>query len=46
VQPRKLARQKLHEVIEADLTPTDVADLELRREKPVDDVMMKVARGA
>jgi hypothetical protein len=46
VQPRKLARKKLREIVEADLIPTDVTDLEPRREKPMDDVMMKVASGA
>ena len=43
VQPRKLARKKLHEIVEADLTPINVADGKARRQKPVDNVVMKIA---
>ena len=48
VQPCELARQKLHEIVEADLAPTDVADRETRREKreAYELLLMKVASGA
>jgi hypothetical protein len=39
-------RQELYEIVEADLTPIDATAGEARREKPVDDVVMKVASGA
>jgi len=37
---------KLHEIVEADLTPVNVCAGEARREESVDDVVMKVASGA
>jgi hypothetical protein len=46
VQSRKLARKKLHEIVEADPAPINVPAGKARRQKPVDNVMMKIASGA
>jgi hypothetical protein len=46
VQPRKLARKKLHEIVEADITPINVTAGKSRRQKLVDNMVMKVASGA
>ena len=45
-QSRKLARKKLHEIAEADPAPINVPAGKARRQKPVDNVVMKVASGA
>jgi hypothetical protein len=42
VQPGELTRQKLHKIVEANLTPSDVADRKTRREKPVDYMVVKL----
>jgi hypothetical protein len=46
VQPGELTRQKLHEIVEADLIPTDETDRKTRREKLVNYMVMKAASGA
>lgn len=46
VQPGELTPQKLHEIVEANLSPADVADRKTRREKPVGYMVVKAASGA
>ena len=46
MQSRKLAGEKLHEIVEADPAPINVAGGKERRQKRVDIVVMKMASGA